>query len=317
MPLKLLLFFIDGLGLGEDTDQNPARGFLNGIADLPFVRSSTPAEFPHGILMSADATGGIPGLPQSATGQATLMTGVNTPALLGYHLTALPNQALVDLVREWGIMKLLSDNGVRVTASNLYTPEFFSHRESLEKRRGRNSLPVSALTIRGAGVPFRFPADYNRGRALFADLTNRLLRERGYDIAAIDPPEAAGRMEGILQEADFVFHEYFATDTYAHKKKTEELGQALEEINLFLRTLMTLTDPEQTAILVISDHGNCEDSTSADHTVNPVPVLLLSRSEKARAAFRGITRLQDVHARILAFFGLQPHDDEYSGGGKP
>ena len=315
--MKLLLLFIDGLGLGDDTDLNPARGFLNGIADLPFALSSAPAEFPQGILMSADATGGIPGLPQSATGQATLMTGVNAPELLGYHLTALPNQPLVDLVRERGIMKMLSDKGVRVTASNLYTPEFFSHREALEKRRGRNSLPVSALTIRGSGVPFRYPADYNRGRALFADLTNRLLRERGYDIAAITPLEAAGRMEGILQEADFVFHEYFATDTYAHKKKTEELRQALEELNLFIRTLMNLTDPEQTAILVVSDHGNCEDSTSADHTVNPVPVLLLSRSEKARSAFRGISRLQDVHGGILAFFGLQPPADVSAGSGKP
>jgi phosphopentomutase len=119
-------------------------------------------------------------------------------------------------------------------------------------------------------------------------------------------------MAAILTEADFVFHEYFATDTYAHKKRTADLIRSLDEINRFLRTLRTLTDPEETAILVVSDHGNCEDSASADHNRNPVPVLLLSRNQAARAAFRKITRLEEVQAGILAFFGLPVEDDVLS-----
>lgn len=310
--MKLLLFFVDGLGLGKNDSRNPARKLLDGIADIPFVADSAPAEFPEGILLSADATGGVDGRPQSATGQAMLMTGVNAPALLGYHLTALPNEPLVDLVKERNIMRLLSERGVTVTASNLYTPEFFAHRAELKAKRGRNSLPVSALTIKSSGTPFRYPAEYEKGRALFTDLTNRFLQDRGYDIPLISAEEAAKRMAGILTEADFVFHEYFATDTYAHKKRTADLERALSDINVFLRTLREQTDPEETAILIVSDHGNCEDADSADHNRNPVPVLLLTTNESARAAFRGISRLEEVQTGILAFFGLPVEDDVLS-----
>jgi len=308
--MKLLLFFIDGLGLGPDDETNPARRLLDGLADIPFTLESAPAEFSQGLLRAADATGGVPGRPQSATGQAMLMTGVNAPALLGYHLTALPNRDLVDLVDELGMMRALAERGVAVTASNLYTPEFFERRERIQSQRGRNMLPVSALTIRASGSPFRMPEDYRDGRALFTDLTNRFLRDRGYDIPLITPEDAAQRMVRILDEADFVFHEYFATDTYAHKKRSDDLRRAIGELNLFFRTLRSLTDPEETAILVVSDHGNCEDSSSADHNRNPVPILLLSRDEGARNAFRSVTGLDEVKGAVMACFGLDPEEGE-------
>ena len=308
--MKLLLFFIDGLGLGSDNSANPARSFLSGLTGLPFVSGSAPAEFPSGILMAADATGGISGRPQSASGQASLMTGVNAPALLGYHLTALPNGILVDLVESRGLMKRLAGAGIAVTASNLYTPEFFSRREALSVKRGHNTLPVSALTIRSSGAGFRMPSDYEEGRALFTDLTNRFLQERGYDIPLIDPFDAAGRMVRILDEADFVFHEYFATDTYAHKKQHQNLKRALGEIEQFLVSLRNRTDPQELSILIVSDHGNCEDADSADHNRNPVPVLLLSENPAAREAFRDVGALEQVKGAVEAFFNLPPDDDE-------
>lgn len=313
--MKLLLFFIDGLGLGENAESNPARLFLDGIAGFPFVKESAPIEFNKGVLLSADATGGVPGLPQSATGQATLMCGTNAPALLGYHLTALPNETLVNLVRERNILRLLSEKGISVTASNLYSPEYFSRREELQEKRGRNSFPVSALSIRSSGSEFRFLSDYHEGKALFADLTNRALRERGYDIPLIEPEEAAGLMVNILGEADFVFHEYFITDTYAHKGRRDDLKRAINEVNRFLVSLRKQTDPQETAILVVSDHGNCEDADTADHTRNPVPVLLLSENQTALNAFRGITRLEEVQAGILAYFGLPVEDEILEDGG--
>jgi len=307
--MKLLLFFIDGLGLGKNADSNPTRILLDGIADIPFVKDSVSAEFTEGILLSADATGGLPGLPQSATGQAMLMTGVNAPALLGYHLTALPNEILVNLVSERNIMRILAEKGLSVTASNLYSPEYFTRREALQEKRERNAFPVSALSIRSSGTAFRYLEDYKKGKALFADLTNRALRERGYDIPLINPEKAADLMVNILDEADFVFHEFFVTDTYAHKKRRGDLEQALGDINRFLVSLREKTDPDEIAILVVSDHGNCEEADNADHTRNPVPVLLLSRNEVARNAFRGITRLEEVQAGILAYFNL-PVEDE-------
>ncbi len=313
--MKLLLFFVDGLGLGKNDESNPARFLLDGIADIPFVKDSAPGEFSKGVLFSADATGGISGRPQSATGQAMLMCGINAPALLGYHLTALPNETLVNFVRERNILRLLSEKGISVTASNLYSPEYFSRREELQEKRGRNAFPVSALSIRSSDTDFRFLSDYHEGKALFADLTNRSLRERGYDIPLIEPEKAADLMVNILGEADFVFHEYFITDTYAHKGRRDDLKRALSEVNRFLVSLRKQTDPQETAIMVVSDHGNCEDAETADHTLNPVPVLLLSENQTARDAFRGITRLDEVQAGILAYFGLPVEDEMLEDGG--
>ncbi len=306
--MKLLLFFVDGLGLGSDDNKNPARNLFKDITGLSFVEDSAPGEFDAGLLLAADACGGVKGRPQSATGQASLMTGVNGPALLGYHLTALPNKVLVDLVEEKSLMRSLSESGLTVTASNLYTPEYFKRREDLASKRGHNTLPVSALTIRASGAPFRMPKEYDEGRALFTDLTNRFLRDKGYDIPLIEPEEAAHRMGRILEEADFVFHEYFATDTYAHKSRHEDLDRALAEIDLFITTLRKQTDPGEVAILIVSDHGNCEDRNSADHNRNPVPVLLLTENELARDVFRGVSSLQDIKYAVEAFFHLPPED---------
>ena len=44
-------------------------------------------------LLALDAGLGVEGLPQSATGQAVLLTGVNIPAELGYHYGPKPNPA--------------------------------------------------------------------------------------------------------------------------------------------------------------------------------------------------------------------------------
>lgn len=302
--MKLLLFFIDGLGLGANNKFNPAVSFLEGIAGIPFCNCSLPAEFPEGVLSAADASGGIPGLPQSATGQTMLMCGVNAPAMLGYHLTAFPNKKLVNIIKSRNILSVLRNNGITAAASNLYTEEFFLRREKLSKERGKNIFPVSTLSILSSGTPVRYIQDYNKGKALFADLTNNTLRERGYEIPLITPEEAAGIMAGILDENDFVFHEYFVTDIYAHKKRFKDLERILKEINIFLRTLRKLTDPEETAILVVSDHGNCEYSLSSDHTRNPVPILLLSRNAASRRIFRNITRLENVKAGIIEYFGL-------------
>ena len=300
--MKLLLFFVDGLGLGRDDESNPARDLLEGIAALPFCAASAPAEFDSGILRSVDPCGWIPGIPQSATGQSSLLTGTNAPALLGYHLNALPNQILVDLIHEKGLMKNLVNAGVRATSSNLYTQGFFDHRESLAQKRGRNMLPVSTLTIRGSGVPFRFLKDYHEGRAVFSDLCNHFLQLRGYDIPLISPEEAARRVARIFESSDFIFHEYFATDTYAHKKRHTHLHRALDEINRFLRALISLTNPQETSILLTSDHGNCESIDSADHNRNPVPLLLLSENQNSRQRFSEVHHLHEVKKAIGEFF---------------
>ena len=304
-PIKFLLFFIDGLGLGSAEEENPALELLADWGIPQLSAQAAPSTHPSGQLFALDATGGLPGIPQSATGQASLMCGENAPALLGYHLTALPNEPLVNLIQTHNLMSALAQQGINVTASNLYSQEFFQARQG----GTRNRLPVSTLCIQSSQTPFRFKKDYEEGRALFADLTNRFLLERGGSLPIITPKEAAHRMVNILQEADFVFHELFSTDSYAHKGRHQDLQLCLSEIREFLAHLKMLTNPQELCIALVSDHGNCEDPSSANHNRNPVPLALLTENQAVLDAFQGVEALEDVKSAFLAAFA-RPHEQE-------
>jgi hypothetical protein len=94
---RLLFLFLDGVGLGTDNPMiNPFAGaampnLRSLLGGQPLVASAAPIESPRATLLPLDACLGVPGAPQSATGQATLLTGRNVPAELGYHYGPKPN----------------------------------------------------------------------------------------------------------------------------------------------------------------------------------------------------------------------------------
>lgn len=295
---KLVLFFIDGIGLAPESDFNPVASLFKDQTDGFGLRPiDGAARFTRSALCALDARLGVEGVPQSATGQTTLFTGVNAPAKLGYHLTAFPNEALLACFTEGSVMKLLAEKGLRVTSANMYSREFFDRREGLE----RNKFPASTLTIKASGVPFRMGEDYRAGKAVFADITNELIRSRGYDIDVIEPETAADRTLAILEENDFVFFEYFLTDTYGHKGNRRELEKCVRVLNRYVNRLSSGLQEDE-ALLIVSDHGNAEDSATASHTLNPVPGLLIGGSGEARERFLDCRSILDIHPFMLGFF---------------
>ena len=62
-----------------------------------------------------DAALGIEGLPQSATGQTALFTGVNALQLVGMHISAFPTQDLRDTIAEHSFLKRAHEAGYHVT----------------------------------------------------------------------------------------------------------------------------------------------------------------------------------------------------------
>ena len=302
MGKKLLFLFLDGVGLGADTEANPIRGlFSDYLCDGGLVRRSGPLVCPEAVMVPTDPLMGVPGVPQSATGQASIFTGVNAQRFLGMHLPAFPNDRLAALVLERSLMRVLRDRGVSVTSANLYSAEFFQKRENAR----RNPFPVSTLTIRASGVPFRLPEDYRAGRAVFADITNELLRSRGWDVPPSTPEEAGDKMARILEESDFVFFEYFTTDLHGHKRNRQAVLACVEVLNRFVARLWTRVGGGDTALLMVSDHGNAEDMELADHTSNPVPTLLLGGSlDDRRLVTEGVRELTDVYGAVLSYFGV-------------
>lgn len=297
---RLFHFFIDGLGLGADTQDNPARSCFSRLMGSPLIFREEPLFFPGGVCIAVDPVQGVPGIPQSATGQTSLFTGVNAQAAIGTHLTAFPNPPLMEIIREKSLLKVLKDRGVSVTYANLYTRGFL--RERMARRK--NMLPVSALSIQAAGIPFRMPRNYLRGRAVFADITSRQLMDLGFPIRPITPRGAAERVLNILEDYQAVFFEYPSTDTLGHSRDGAALAQRLGEINDFTEALVEKTAGwEDFLLLVCSDHGNAEDMGTADHTLNPVPLLLLCRDRAfLEEAASSVRRLTDIYDLVLRWF---------------
>src|SRR5450432_3676595 len=99
---SVLLFFIDGLGIGARGPFNPFDG-LEDAAPLAVFQNEDRETIFDGIVVETDACLGVAGRPQSASGQTTILTGINAAAAVGYHKQGFPNAALLEIIREHSI----------------------------------------------------------------------------------------------------------------------------------------------------------------------------------------------------------------------
>src|SRR5882762_9352744 len=126
--MSVLLFFIDGLGIGSRGAFNPLDG-LDDAEPLAVFRDENLTTIHRGIVVPTDARLGIEGRPQSASGQTTILTGINVPQLLGYHKQGFPNAAMLEILREHSIFLQLKRADIGpITFANTYTQRFFDER---------------------------------------------------------------------------------------------------------------------------------------------------------------------------------------------
>lgn len=279
MKQKVLFVFIDGFGLGSD---DPA---VNPLADRSY--------FPNlGKMLNSsvplDAQLGVPGLPQSATGQAALLTGLNAPKLMGRHIEGFPPPRLKTLVQEHNVFSGLLRAGKACTFANAYWLDDVAH---IPPRR-ESVTTVATLAALG-GV--RGKADLLANRAVCHDLTREKIRaERGYDGPLITPEEAGKHLIDVANDHDFTLFEFFQTDHAGHRGDKHLVFKTLEKLDCFFSELWSFDGQ----LIVTSDHGNIEDMTVRSHTVNPVP-LYLSQPDR----FRPLERIDQLTPAILKFFG--------------
>lgn len=287
---SVLLFFIDGLGIGTRGPFNPLDN-LPDSAPLAVFQNETPQQFLDGIVVPTDPRLDVEGRPQSASGQTTILTGVNAPAAIGYHKQGFPNKALLEIIGARSIFLQLSEAGVQpITFANAYTSRFFSERPRW----------VSATTaaVEAAGLNFRTIDDVRNGTAVFMDFTNRILIERGEDVSERSEEEAATVLAQIVAENRFTLYEYFITDKVGHAQDMELARSVLTSLALFIRELLIRLDLERTTVILTSDHGNIEDLSSRNHTLHLVPTIIWG-AQRERIAAR-IRTLADVTPAIVA-----------------
>jgi hypothetical protein len=303
--MKLLFLFLDGVGLGaDDPSINPLaavpmpnlRRLLGGS---PLTLASAPYSGEAADLLALDACLGVAGLPQSATGQAVLLTGLNIPAEIGYHYGPKPNEPVAAYLRNGSIFSRMKNNGRSAAFLNAYPPRYFAGIES-----GKRLLSAIPLAVSSAGFRLYTQEDLVHGRAIAADFTAQGWRDHlGLTDTPVLSPEGAGeRMSGLAQQVDFALFEFWLSDYVGHHQSMEEAFQILETLDRVLGGLVESWDHEQGLILLTSDHGNLEDLSTRRHTLNPVPGLVIGSKRLRRPFSARLRSLQDITPAILAAF---------------
>jgi hypothetical protein len=308
---RILLVFVDGIGWGEaDPARNPCLTYGGELFRLsaPPAARPVPAAW-GGWARPLDAVLGVPGLPQSATGQTTLLTGRNAQAEIGAHLTGFPNAPLRELLLEHSMLKRAVEAGRTAAFLNAYRPLFFA----LPREK---QLHLSATTVAtlAAGLPFRTLDDVRAGRAVYQEFTNRDLRARGFDLPEHSPGDAGRLLARLTAGLDLSLFEYFQTDRAGHAQERGRVEAELRGLEAFLAGLLDGLRlrpggagpgdrPRRPAaagaslVLLTSDHGNLEDLSTRGHTRHPVP--LFAWGEGAEAFARSVTRLDEVAPAVL------------------
>ena len=276
-----LILFLDGVGLGDD---DPARNPLAAapmpawrrlLDGQPLTRSAAQVgPFASGAyLRPLDATLGVPGLPQSGTGQATLWSGVNVAAQLGRHSGPYAPPLARDLLHQTNLFRAVQSRVGRGGAAfaNAFPPRYLDR-----LARGTARQSVTSLAAHLGGVPFRGRDELARGEALSAFVTNEMWASRlGVPgLPAVTAHQAGVALARLTQAHALTVFEYFATDMAGHRAEPGAALDVLARLDGLLDGLLAALDPARDLLLVTSDHGNLEDTTTTDHTLNPAPALL-------------------------------------------
>ena len=289
---------MDGVGLGTDNPANPLAfqdnplAFLSRLLGSPLI-AGLEINQPNLLLKAIDATLGVPGLPQSATGQTALYTGRNAPVYMGRHLTGFANGSLRILIEESGLFKQVLAAGGTATHANLYTPAYF---EAIEQRKLRYS--VGTLLNLTAGLPFRMPADYERGEALFWDITNQYGYERNPAYPTLEPQEAGRRLARLADKYDVTLFECYLTDFAGHRQDLAQAREVLQIVDGFIEGIVS-EKAQDITLVISSDHGNIEDLSRKTHTLNPVPLLVIGPQAAAFSSIEDITGITPVLVKLI------------------
>jgi len=303
MVERVLVVFLDGVGLGEDdpeinpfalTDLPTLHGLLDGRR---LVQANGGLSTRQASLLPLDAQLGVPGLPQSGTGQTTILTGVNAPALLGRHYGPYPDQALRELLSNGSLFRQLLAAGKPAAFANAYPDRFLN-------RLGRGTERLSANTRAAllAGLKLRGPNDLKAGRAISSLLTNEYWSQWGYDMPHLSAAQAGAQLAGLAEEHALTYFEFWYTDVAGHRQDRDLSLRVLSLLDEFVGGILDTLPLERALLMIISDHGNFEDWTTPKHTHHPALSLIVGDRHEVLAS--RLQSLQDITPALTSILGV-------------
>jgi 2,3-bisphosphoglycerate-independent phosphoglycerate mutase len=295
------IFFMDGVGLGKpDPETNPfvsakLRHFDQLLGAGWWQEGNGRITTPRATLIPTDPTMNIPGRPQSATGQATILTGRNVPQQIGEHYGPKPNAAVREAILAGSLFQEVVDAGGRAALITPYPQGFFDAINS--GKRLLSSVPFAATS---AGLPLMTADDLINGRAVSPGFTGQAWHDYlGYtNIPVLTLREAGQQIAAIAQSYHFSFFEHWPSDRAGHRGTLAEAMRHLELIDGAVGGLLDAWDDDNGLLIITSDHGNIENKSHRLHTRNLVPTILVG-SQHALLANQ-ITDLSDIATVVRA-----------------
>jgi hypothetical protein len=293
---RVVFLFLDGVGIGTaDPARNPfliaplarLRALLGGAVptlDEPVVEGLNAVAFP------LDATLGVPGTPQSGTGQTTLLTGENAAAAFGRHFGPWTPVRLRPLLEARSLFRRSIDAGHATVFANAYP-------RTWPGARAHRRVAAPPLAARAAGLLTRHEEALEAGDAVASEFDNEAWRTHlGHAGLPVVTPAIAGRnLAQLAGHARLTFFAHYATDHAGHREGLAGGAAALERVDAFLGGLIDALPPD-TVLLLTSDHGNLEDATGG-HTMNPSLAVLVGPGARDRR--EEMSSLLDVTPAVL------------------
>jgi bisphosphoglycerate-independent phosphoglycerate mutase (AlkP superfamily) len=138
------------------------------------------------------------------------------------------------------------------------------------------------------------------GRAVTWDVCRDRFAERsGVALEPIAAPEAGRHLAELASVYDLTLYETFLTDLAGHGRRGVSTEEAIGRLDGLLAGVLSVRSADTTVVLT-SDHGNLEDTTTGGHTTNPVPLVAVG---PAAGHFADLDSLLGVTPRILDVLG--------------
>jgi 2,3-bisphosphoglycerate-independent phosphoglycerate mutase len=133
-----------------------------------------------------------------------------------------------------------------------------------------------------------------------------------YDLQPeMSAPKIASRLvkEIKSKKYDFIVVNLVNGDMVGHTGKIQIITKAIEAVDKAQGEIVKMALTSGYSCLILADHGNAEDKSAGvatSHTINPVPVLLISEDAKLKKAkIEKGAGLKDVAPSILKIMGLK------------
>jgi hypothetical protein len=214
--------------------------------------------------LALDTTLGVPGTPQSGTGQSCALTGCDAVRVMGEHFGPYPGPTLQKLLREESLPVRLTQAGGSAALLNFYPPGYFA---AHEKRSRHGCFPFSflaaGLALNPPGLPSVSPTlglQYGSPWVSAVELSE--LHAQGREVAR------------AAQTHDLLVLDLWLSDLLGHEGRPDAPPELLAAGRRYLQHLDALLSgllDGGARVVISSDHGNFEDLSIKGHTLARVP----------------------------------------------